>query len=150
MFTKYCLRFTLLIAISLFSSSLVFSQTKDVKDIIALMRTEEETWNKGDIDGYVNLYAPGDSTRMIYYGGAGVTRGKDSILAFYKKYWPKERMGPLTLEHDSIEKISDQFYYVSGFFTVSYPAKDPVKGRFSGLVKKINGKWYLYTDHSGS
>ena len=139
-----------LLTISICMHPVVFSQSKDVKDIIALMRTEEAEWNKGDIDAYVNLYAPGDSTRMIYNGGPGVTRGKDSILAFYKRYWPKERMGQLTLEHDSIEKISDEYYYVSGFFTVSYPTAKPVKGRFSGLVKKIKGKWYLYTDHSGS
>lgn len=146
----YPLRSVFVIAFLIFVNSVAFSQPKDVKDIIALMRTEEETWNRGDIEGYVNLYAPGDSTRMIYNGGTGVTRGKDSILAFYKKYWPKERMGQLTLQHDSIEKISDEYYYVSGFFTVSYPSRDPVKGRFSGLVKKIKGKWYLYTDHSGS
>lgn len=146
---NYLLRTTFAISALVFGTT-VYSQSKDVKDIIALMRMEEETWSKGDIEGYVNLYAPGDSTRMIYNGGSGVTRGKDSILAFYKKYWPKERMGKLTLEHDSIEKISDEFYYVSGFFTVSYPSGNPVKGRFSGLVKKINDKWYLYTDHSGN
>jgi len=125
-----------------------FSQSKDVKAIQALMRTEEEVWNRGDIDAYVQLYAPGDSTRMIYTGGA--THGRDSILAFYKKYWPKERMGHLTLTPDGIEKISKKYYYVSGFFAVSYPSGKEVKGRFSGLVKKIKGKWYLYTDHSGS
>ena len=147
---NYLLRSVFFIAILIGANSVVFSQSKDVKDIIALMRTEEEVWNKGDIDGYVNLYAPGDSTRMIYNGGTGVTRGKDSILAFYKKYWPKEKMGQLTLQHDSIEKLSDQYYYVSGFFIVSYSTGKAVKGRFSGLVKKIKGKWYLYTDHSGS
>jgi uncharacterized protein (TIGR02246 family) len=147
---KYFLRPAIFVAFLICSNLIGFSQSKDVKDIIALMRTEEETWNRGDVEGYVNLYAPGDSTRMIYSGGTGVTRGKDSILAFYKKYWPKERMGQLTLKHDSIEKISDEYYYVSGFFTVSYPSRNPVKGRFSGLVKKIKGKWYLYTDHSGS
>lgn len=147
---NYLLRSIFFTTILICINSVVFSQSKDVKEIIALMRTEEETWNKGDIEGYVNLYAPGDSTRMIYNGGTGVTRGKDSILAFYKKHWPKERMGQLTLQHDSIEKISDEYYYVSGFFTVSYPSRNPVKGRFSGLVKKIKGKWYLYTDHSGS
>jgi len=145
---NYLFRSLLLTATLFFINEIAFSQSKDVKDIIALMRTEEEVWNKGDIDAYVNLYAPGDSTRMIYTGG--VTRGKDNILAFYKKYWPKEKMGHLTLQHDSIEKISDKFYYVSGFFTVSYPSGKEVKGRFSGLVKKIKGKWYLYTDHSGS
>jgi ketosteroid isomerase-like protein len=147
---NYLLRSIFFIALFIGANSVAFPQSKDAKDIIALMRTEEEVWNRGDIDAYVNLYAPGDSTRMIYNGGAGVTRGKDSILAFYKRYWPKEKMGQLTLQHDSIEKISDEFYYVSGFFTVSYPSGNPVKGRFSGLVKKIKGKWYLYTDYSGS
>jgi ketosteroid isomerase-like protein len=146
---NYLLRCTLLFAILFCINTIVSAQSKDVKDIIALMRTEEEVWNRGDIDAYVNLYAPGDSTRMIYNGGTGITRGKDSILAFYKKYWPKEKMGTLTLTQDGIEKISNEFYYVSGFFNVSYSSGKPVKGRFSGLVKKIKGKWYLYTDHSG-
>ena len=146
---NYLLRCTLLFAILISINTVVSAQSKDVKDIIALMRTEEEVWNRGDIDAYVNLYAPGDSTRMIYFGGSGVTRGKDSILAFYKKYWPKEKMGHLTLQHDGIEKISNEYYYVSGFFNVSYPSGKEVKGRFSGLVKKIKGKWFLYTDHSG-
>lgn len=146
---NYLLRCTLLLSILICSTTLIHAQSKDVKDIIALMRTEEEAWNRGDIEAYVNLYAPGDSTRMIYNGATGITRGKDSILAFYKKYWPKERMGTLRLQHDGIEKISKQFYYVSGFFNVSYPSGKAVNGRFSGLVKKIKGRWYLYTDHSG-
>ena len=138
---------SLFVVLLLVTGNTAFAQSKDVKKIIELMRTEEDAWNRGDIEAYVNLYAPGDSTRMIY--GSGATYGKDSILAFYKKYWPKERMGQLTLTHDSIEKLSGKFYYVSGFFNVSYPTGKPVKGRFSGLVKKVKGKWYLYTDHSG-
>lgn len=135
------------LVVLLFSVTTAHAQSKDVKAIIALMRTEEEVWNRGDIEAYVNLYAPADSTRMIYSNG--VVHGKDSILAFYKKYWPKEKMGKLTLQHDSIEKLSNKFFYVSGYFTVDYPSGKPAKGRFSGLIKKIKGKWYLYTDHSG-
>lgn len=146
---NYLFRCAILFAIVFCTNTIASAQSKDVKNIIALMRTEEEVWNRGDIDAYVNLYAPGDSTRMIYFGGSGITRGKDSILAFYKKYWPKEKMGHLTLQHDGIEKISNEYYYVSGFFNVSYPSGKEVKGRFSGLVKRIKGKWYLYTDHSG-
>ena len=125
----------------------LFAQTSEVNEIIQLMRVEEQAWNSGDIEAYVNLYAPEDSTRMIYSTGA--VYGKENILSFYKKYWPKEKMGKLTLTHDSIERISDTYYFVSGYFNVSYPTGKEIKGRFSGLVKKINGKWYLYTDHSG-
>jgi hypothetical protein len=79
----------------------------------------------------------------------GAAYGKANILAFYKKYWPKEKMGKLSLEADSIEKLSDQYYYVSGYFNVLMEDGKKVGGRFSGLMKKIKGKWYLYTDHAG-
>lgn len=126
-----------------------FSQSKARKMILAEMREEEACWNRGDIEAYVKLFAPGDSTRMIYKGGAGITYGRDSILAFYKKYWPKEKMGRLQLDGESIERISRKYYYVSGFFHVYLPDGKKSEGRFSGLMRKIKGKWYVYTDHSG-
>lgn len=123
-----------------------FSQSKDVKKILAVMRLEEKYWNNGDIDGYVSLYAPGDSTRMILSKGAAY--GKKNILAFYKKYWPREKMGQLVLDGESLERISDKFYYVTGYFHVTYPDGKKIDGRYSGLMKKVKGEWYLYTDHS--
>lgn len=123
------------------------AQSKDEKAILELMREEERAWNSGNIEAYVDLYAAHDSTRMIYSSGA--VYGKDSILAFYKKYWPKERMGQLTLDGERLERLSDEYYYVSGYFHVRYPDGKSINGRFSGLMKKIKGKWYLYTDHSG-
>ena len=124
-----------------------YSQSKDVKKILAVLRLEEEVWSKGDIDAYVALYAPGDSTRMILSKGAAY--GKDNILAFYKKYWPKEKMGKLILDGERLERLSRKYYYVTGYFHVSYPDGKTVDGRYSSLMKKIKGKWYLYTDHSG-
>ena len=135
----------LLILLSLHTA--VRSQSTDEKAILDLMRLEEQVWSSGDIDTYVNLYAPGDSTRMLYSSGA--VYGKDSILAFYKKYWPKEKMGKLKLDGERLERLSDHYYFVSGFFHVSYPDGRTINGRFSGLMKKIKGKWYIYTDHSG-
>ena len=134
------------IAIFLFTAP-VFSQSSDEKKILEVMRQEEKTWNAGDIEGYVSLYAPDDSTRMILSRGAAY--GRDSILAFYKRYWPKERMGKLVLDGERLERLSKKYYYVTGYFHVSYPDGRKIDGRFSGLMKKIKGKWYLYTDHAG-
>lgn len=136
-----------ILILSLSFSNQSFSQSKDVRAIIEVMREEERTWNAGDVEGYVNLYAPLDSTRMIL--GKGVAAGKGNILAFYKKYWPKEKMGTLVLAHDSIEKLSNKFYYVSGYFQVTQADGKKVGGRFSGLMRKVKGKWMLYTDHAG-
>lgn len=123
------------------------SQSKAVREIQQVFRDEEAAWNSGDIEVYLKFYAPEDSVRMIY--SSGVTYGRDSILAFYKKYWPKERMGKLTLDQETIEKISRKYYFVSGRFTVDFSNGKQTRGRFSGLMKKINGRWYIYTDHSG-
>ena len=124
-----------------------FSQSKDIEKMLAVIREEERTWSSGDIEGYVNLYAPDDSTRMILSKGAAY--GKANILAFYKKYWPKEKMGTLKLDGEQFEKISRKFYFVTGYFYVSYPDGKKIEGRYSSLMKKIKGKWYIYTDHSG-
>ena len=124
-----------------------FSQSKDVKKILATLRLEEKYWSSGDIDAYVSLYAPSDSTRMILSNGAAY--GKENILAFYKKYWPKEKMGTLVLHGERLERLSRKFYYVTGYFHVKYPDGKTIDGRYSSLMKKIKGKWYLYTDHSG-
>ncbi len=126
---------------------IILSQSRDAEKIRSVMRLEEKLWSSGDIDGYVSLYADDDSTRMIFTNGA--VYGRDSILAFYKRYWPKERMGKLVLDGERLERISRKFYYVTGYFHVSYPDGRKIDGRFSGLMKKIKGKWYLYTDHSG-
>ncbi len=123
-----------------------YSQSKDVKKMLAVLRLEEEYWSRGDIDAYVSLYAPDDSTRMILTKGAAY--GKDNILAFYKKYWPKEKMGKLILDGEQFEKISKKFYFVTGYFHVTLPDGKKIDGRYSSLMKKIKGKWYIYTDHS--
>ena len=128
-------------------TAMAFAQSKDEKKILEVMRLEEKYWNAGDIDGYVSLYAPSDSTRMILSKGAAY--GKDSILAFYKRYWPKEKMEKLVLDGERMERLSKKYYYVTGYFHVSYPDGKIINGRYSGLMKKIKGKWYLYTDHSG-
>lgn len=128
--------------------SISFSQNnKDEAAILKVFQEEERTWNAHDLEGYVALYAPLDSTRMIL--SKGVAAGKENILAFYKKYWPPEKMGNLKLSHESLERISKKYYYVTGYFQVSYPDGKMTRGRYSGLMKKWKGKWYIYTDHSG-
>lgn len=138
---------TITILFFFLTSIISFSQSKDEKKILAVLRLEEKYWSSGDIDGYVSLYAPLDSTRMILSKGAAY--GKDNILAFYKKYWPKEKMGKLVLDGEAMERLSRRFYYVTGYFHVIYPDGKKIEGRYSSLMIKIKGKWYLYTDHSG-
>ena len=141
---KKLYRLLILITI-LFSGSSAFSQSADEKLILKVIEDEVVAWNRGDIEAYVQFYTPDDSCRMIYR--SGITYGRDSILAFYKKNWPKERMGVLTLDQTTMEKVSNTYYFVTGRFTV-VTGGETIRGRYSSLMKKVNGKWYIYTDHS--
>lgn len=116
-------------------------------EIETFLRTEESCWNRGDLPSYVELYLPDDSTRIITK--TGVILGKKNILTYYKKYWPTpETMGRLKLSCDFIEKISNHMLYHTGFFQLTSPDGKMVKGRFSSIMKKVKGRWYIYTDHS--
>ncbi|HAN65080.1 MAG TPA: hypothetical protein DCQ34_01760 [Chitinophagaceae bacterium] len=125
----------------------VCAQNKDERKILETIDMEMAYWNAGDIEGYVSLYAPDDSTRMILSKGAAY--GKQAILQFYQKYWPKEKMGKLLLDGTAMERISKKFYFVTGYFHVTLPDGKVIHGRYSSLMKKVGGKWLIYTDHSG-
>jgi hypothetical protein len=140
------IRLSLLLCLSLISV-IAWSQSKEEQQILQRLKDQEACWNKGDLDGYLEFYAPVDSVRMIY--SKGVVYGRDSIQAFYKKYWPKERMGQLKMDEITIEILSEKDAFVSARFTVDFQNGKTTTGRFSGLMRKINSKWYLYTDHSG-
>jgi len=58
-------------------------------------------------------------------------------------------MGQLSFTGVQLERISKDYYFNSGFFHVKLPDGRTINGRFSGLMRKVNGKWYIYTDHSG-
>lgn len=143
---RFQLGLAVLILVSLYPAS-VAAQSADEKKIREVMKREIETWNAGDIEGYVELYAPVDSVRMLYNGGE--VYGKDNILAFYKKYWPKEKMGQLSFTNVKLERLSRRYFFTTGYFHVRQADGKEIKGRFSGLMKKIKDRWYLYTDHSG-
>lgn len=124
-----------------------FAQSKAEHEIIDFLHQEEKVWNAGDLFGYVELYLPEAETRFLTK--KGVVKGKADILAYYERYYsPKEKMGQLTLKHDSIEIINKTTAYTTGFFTLIHSDGKKQEGRFSGLMKKKKGKWYMYTDHS--
>lgn len=119
--------------ILLLTITICFAQNKDEAAILKTLEEEQRTWNAHDIEGYVNLYAPLDSTRMIL--SKGVAAGKQNILAFYKKYWPKEKMGTLKLDGTTMERLSKKYYYVCGYFHVTYPDGKVINGRYSSLMR---------------
>ncbi|MBS1636770.1 MAG: nuclear transport factor 2 family protein [Bacteroidetes bacterium] len=138
---KHILCLLLLSGLSLFSQN-----HKDAELIRKAMQTQQESWNKGDIEGFMAYYWKSDSLKFI--GSKGITYGWQNTLNNYKKGYPtQEAMGQLVFEINSIEELSKTSAFVIGKWTLHKKDKD-VGGYYTLLWKKIDGHWVIVTDHT--
>ena len=82
----------------------VSANTNDSIEIKKVMSEQENAWNNGDLDGFMQGYWKNDQLKFISKNG--VTYGWQNIYNNYKKSYPnKETMGTLTFDIISIEPL---------------------------------------------
>lgn len=130
--------------LSLFFSLNVLAQ-KDVVQVLQSMKTQEESWNQGDIKSFMNYYWKSDSLKFI--GKKGITYGWKQTLDNYLKSYPdKTAMGILKFSIKEATQLSPESIYIIGSWELQ---KDkPAGGYFTLLWKKIEGKWVIVADHT--
>ena len=114
--------------------------------IRSLLQKQTEAWNRGDIEGFMEGYWKSDS--LMFIGKSGITYGWQQTLNNYKKGYPdKAAMGELTFTLIEIKKLSSKYYSVVGKWHLKRTIGD-VGGHYTLLMKKIDGKWVVVSDHS--
>jgi ketosteroid isomerase-like protein len=127
-------------------SVISYSQSKEEKTIRQLLTTQTESWNKGDIEGFMATYWKSDS--LMFIGKSGVHFGWQETLNNYKKGYPDTTaMGKLSFDIITVKKLSLEYYYVVGKWMLKRTIGD-LSGHYDLLLRKINGKWYIISDHS--
>lgn len=112
--------------------------------ILEVLSMQEDAWNHGNINGFMEGYWKSDSLKFV--GSQGITYGWESTLKNYQKSYPNTKiMGKLHFEVDLIEKLSDDTYYLIGRYTLKRESDEPT-GYFNLIWRKINGKWKVVTD----
>ncbi len=135
----------------LFFTSLLFSifsvaQNNTENKIISILQTQDESWNNGDIDGFMQTYWKSDS--LMFIGKSGVTYGWKNTLNNYKRGYPDTAaMGKLSFTLINIKKLSRKYYHVIGKWHLTRTAGN-LQGHFTLLLQKIKGKWLIIADHS--
>ena len=136
--------FTIVILLLVLSS--LNAQSKTEKEIINLLHQQDESWNRGDIEGFMTTYWSNDS--LMFIGKSGVTYGWKNTMNNYKKGYPNtDEMGKLKFNLIQIKKLSRKYYHVTGKWHLTRTVGD-LQGHFTLLVKKIKGKWLIISDHS--
>lgn len=103
-------------------------------------------WNDGNIEGYMKGYWEHDS--LVFIGKNGPTYGYQPTLERYKKGYPDAAaMGKLTSTILSLQKLSNEYYFVVGKWHLARTAGN-VGGSYTLLLRKIRGEWVIINDHS--
>jgi len=123
-----------------------FTQSKDEQAILKLLSAQISSWNKGDVNQFMQGYWKNDS--LMFVGKDGVTYGYNQTLAKYKKNYPdKANMGELKFTLLFVKPLNHQYYSVVGKWELIRTVGN-VSGHYTLLFKKINGQWKIILDHS--
>ncbi len=122
------------------------AQDKDVFAIRHMLIDQVAAWNSGSIDGYMKGYWDSDS--LLFIGSKGPRYGYQAILKRYKEAYPDTaHMGKLTTHIKSMERLSDDYFFIVGTWALARKAGD-VDGSYTLLVRRIKGEWLIVCEHS--
>lgn len=136
-----------LFLILLFGASLpAFCQSKEETAIRQLLATQTQSWNRGDIEGFMQTYWNSDS--LMFIGKSGVVRGWQQTLDNYRKGYPDTAaMGQLSFDIIEVRPLDPSNAFVVGKWMLKRSIGD-VSGHYTLLLRRIKGQWKIVADHS--
>jgi ketosteroid isomerase-like protein len=119
-----------------------------VVQIRSVLRAQQDAWNRGDIDGFMNGYARSRSTTFV--SEDAVRRGWETVRDRYKKkYSDRGKMGQLTFSDLEITPFSSNTAVVLGRWKLKR-AQDRPHGRFTLIFRRLPEGWRIVHDHTSA
>lgn len=135
-----------LLPLAVLIAAVATAQTGDEAAIRTLLQTQTESWNRGDVDGFMQTYWKSDS--LMFIGKSGVVWGWQQTRDNYKKSYPdKAAMGTLSFDIIQVKKLSADYYHVTGRWMLKRAADAP-SGHYTLVLRKVDGAWKIVSDHS--
>jgi hypothetical protein len=129
-------------------TSVVFAQkTTDRQEVLKVLARQNENWNTGNISAFMEDYWKSDS--LMFIGSKGVVYGWKATLDRYNKSYPdRATMGTLKFDIQKTDFHSKTTCWVLGKWHLTRPEKGDIGGYFTLILKKIDGKWLIVSDHT--
>jgi hypothetical protein len=119
---------------------------KAEEKIRTVLAEQQECWNKGDIDCFMQGYWNSDSLRFI--GSSGINYGWQATLHSYKSSYPdKTAMGKLEFDILNVEPLGTEHCLVTGKWKLIREVDEP-NGLFTLIWKRFGDEWKIIYDHS--
>ena len=119
-----------------------------VVQIRSILRAQQDAWNRGDVDEFMNGYARSAST--VFISEDSVRRGWKTVRARYRrKYSDRAKMGTLSFSDIEINLLSSDAAVVLGRWRLER-AKDRPHGRFTLIFRRLPEDWRIVHDHTSA
>ena len=119
-----------------------------ITEIRSVLQAQQDAWNQGDIDGFMNGYARAAST--VFISEDTLRRGWQTVRDRYrKKYSSRAKMGRLTFSDLEIRLLSSDSAVASGRWKLNR-ASDQPHGRFTLILKRLPEGWRIVHDHTSA
>lgn len=119
---------------------------EDSISISKILKYQEEAWNNGDIDKFMQGYLKSDN--IVFTGSNGSIYGwEETKKRYLNKYSNRTLMGRLKFRIINFQKLSDYIIQMQGSFYLKRKIDDS-KGFFSLIWKKEDNKWFIISDHT--
>ena len=116
--------------------------------IRAVLDSQRDAWNRGDVEGYMDGYKRSEETVLV--SGESVTRGWQTVTDRYKKnYNTPEKMGTLTFSDLEITLLGNAAAVVLGRWHLKRISDEP-HGRFTLVFRRTKKGWKIIHDHTST
>jgi len=123
-------------------------KTDETAAIKAVLMAQQDAWNSGDIEGFMEGYLQSD--RLRFASGGDITRGWHGTLSRYQtRYSDRKKMGTLKFDLKTVDIIDEDDGLVFGQWTLVRDMDKP-KGLFTLHMRKGSEGWKVVSDHTSS
>ncbi|HEY2066050.1 MAG TPA: DUF4440 domain-containing protein [Gemmatimonadaceae bacterium] len=120
-------------------------------EIVSMLALSAQSWNRGDLDAFVDDYVASDAT--TYIGSRGVLRGPAAIRqAYAPRFAAGAARDSLSFDLLDVDPVGPDALNVIATYILTrhVGGRDSViaKGPTSLLVRRVDGRWRIAHDHS--
>jgi ketosteroid isomerase-like protein len=130
--------------ISFICFNLLAQKPSEIEEVLS---RQQNYWNAGDIDNFMQDYWQSDQLQFI--GKTGIVKGWQATKdRYHKNYSDRAKMGILKFDVLKIDFHSKTTAWVLGKWHLTRPQEGDIGGYFTLILKKIKGKWLIVSDHT--
>jgi len=120
-----------------------------IAQIRSVLQAQQDAWNRGDIDGFMNGYARSPST--VFVSEDTIRRGWQTVRDRYKKKYPsRAKMGTLKFSDLEITPLSTDSAVATGRWKLKRANDQLPHGRFTLILKHLPEGWRIVHDHTSA